>query len=256
MSNENVPITPAEIAQDAYNCWKAGASIVHLHMRDENTMGTMEVSRFKETIDLIRGYKDCDVIINCTLPNDQRMQHYKLYPEIEMGSYDVGTINWACMGIFENSPSFLIELAKCYKEYDVLTEVEIFDMGMMSNMLHYIKTGVLDEPVYCQFVMGVLGGAPATVDCLLHMVRHLPPTAKWSAFGVGKDSLPIMYAALALGAHGIRVGLEDNLWFSKGIPADNPMQVERAVRVIREFDKEHTTPAEAREILGIKPLVR
>ncbi|MCL2368166.1 MAG: 3-keto-5-aminohexanoate cleavage protein [Oscillospiraceae bacterium] len=261
--NPNLPTTPAEIAQDAYNCWKAGAAIVHLHMRDDNTAGTMEAARFKETIDLIRAHKDCDVIINCTssgtafpLPNADRMVHFNTIPEIEMGTYDVGTINWACMGIFENSPGFLRELAKCYDDNGVLPEVEMFDMGMISNMKYYREHGVLNQPLWCQLVLGVLGGAPATVACLEHLVRHLPEDAKWSAFGIGKDQLPIMYAALALGADGIRVGMEDNLWFSKGVQADNPMQVERAVRVVKEFDRVHATSAETREILGMKPFVR
>jgi uncharacterized protein (DUF849 family) len=261
--NANLPTTPEEIAKDAYSCWKAGAAIVHLHMRDENTAGTMDPALFRKTIDLLRAYEDCDVIINCTssgtafaLPNDQRMLHFKSIPEIEIGTYDVGTINWACMGIFENSPGFLRELAKCYDENGILPEVEMFDMGMISNMKFYIKNNVLTQPLWCQLVLGVLGGAPATIDCLVHLHSHLPENCKWSAFGVGKDSLPIMYAALALGADGIRVGLEDNIWFSKGVLSDNTMQVERAVRIVKEFDKEPATSAEAREILGIKPLVR
>jgi len=261
--NEHLPITPEEIAEDAYNCWKAGAAIVHLHMRDENAEGTMDLGLFQKTVSLLRAKKDCDVVICCTssgtsklIPDEERMVHFKTIPEIEMGSYDVGTMNWACTTVFMNSPQFLTALGECYKEYDVKPELEIFDSGMMTNTEFYVKNGVLKNPLYCQFVLGVLGGAPATVDNLLHLVKQLPEGAKWSAFGIGKDHLPIMYASLALGADGIRVGLEDNIMYTKGVKATNVMLVERAVRVVNEFAKEPATPDEAREILGIKPLQR
>lgn len=261
--NEHIPLTPEEIAEDAYNCWKAGAAIVHLHMRDDNGKGSMEMARFKKSIDLLRAHKDCDVVICCTssgsttpITSEERMIHFKSIPEIEMGSYDVGTFNWGDVAVFENSPKFLAELAKCYREYDVKAEVEIFDMGMLGNAKHYLKNGVLDVPAYCQFCLGILGGMESTVDNLQYLVRHMPEGTKWSAFGIGKDHMPIMFAALALGADGIRVGLEDNVMFSKGVKATNVMLVERAVRVVKEFGKEIATSAEAREILGIKQLVR
>jgi uncharacterized protein (DUF849 family) len=261
--NEHIPLTPEEIAEEAYNCWKAGAAIVHLHMRDDNGKGSMETARFKKTVELLRAHKDCDAVICCTssgstspITSAERMIHFKSIPEIEMGSYDVGTFNWGDAAVFENSPQFLFELAKCYRENDVKAEVEIFDMGMLGNAKHYLKTGVLDAPLYCQFCLGILGGMESTVDNLQYLVRHMPEGTKWSAFGIGKDHLPIMFAALALGADGIRVGLEDNVMYSKGVKATNVMLVERAVRVVKEFGKEIATSAEAREILGIKQLVR
>ncbi|WP_312197458.1 3-keto-5-aminohexanoate cleavage protein [Anaerospora hongkongensis] len=259
--NEHIPMTPEEIAEDAYNCWKAGAAVVHLHMRDDEGKGSMEEARFKKTIELLRAHQDCDVVICCTssgtrypVTSEERLVHFKSIPEIEMGSYDVGTFNWGTDGIFENSPRFLEMLANCYREYAVKAEVEIFDMGMLGNAKHYLKTGVLDAPLYCQFVLGVLGGMEATVDNLQYLVRHMPAGSKWSAFGIGKDHLPIMFAALALGADGIRVGLEDNVMYAKGVKATNVMLVERAVRVIKEFGKELASAAEAREILGIRQL--
>ena len=261
--NEHIPLTPEEIAQDAYKCWKAGAAIVHLHMRDEDGKGSMNVNLFKRTIELLRANKDCDVVICCTSSgtyptgtSDERMIHFKDIPEIEMGSYDAGSFNWGCDVVFDNTPQFLKDLGKCYQDYDVKPEIEIFDMGMLGNTKHYLKTGVLQTPIYCQFVLGVLGGMEATVDNLHYLVRHMPEGSKWSGFGIGKDHLPIMYAALAMGADGIRVGLEDNVMYSKGVKASNLMLVERAVRVVKEFGKEIATPSEAREILGIKQLTR
>ena len=228
-----LPTTPEEIAEDAYQCWKAGAAVVHLHMRDDDTMPTMDPEKYVQTV---------------TLPEIRDL--------IEMGSFDAGTMNWNYGSIFNNNPQLLEALAKCYKECDVVPEYEIFDTGMIDNVNHLIKTGQVDPNIFCQIVLGVGGGSQNTVENLFHLVQNLPPTAKWSAFGCGSGQLPIMYAALAMGADGIRVGLEDAIWYGKGVPATNPMFVERAVRVIKEFGKRPATPAEAREILGVKPLVR
>ena len=258
--NETIPLTPEEIAEDAYKCWKAGAAIVHLHMRDKDGNGTMDRDRFAETIKLIKAHKDCDVIINCTssgsvtpVTAEQRMEHFKTIPEIEIGSYDAGTINWGCNFVFDNNPQFLEQLGNTYLEYNVKPEVEIFDMGMIGNINHYIKQGSVKAPIYCQLVLGVLGGSPATVENLLYLVRHLPEGAIWSAFGIGVGHMPIMYAALALGGH-IRVGLEDNVYYARGVKASNVMLVERAVKAVETFGKQVATPAEAREILGLKQL--
>lgn len=259
--NPAVPYTPQEIADAAYESWKAGAAVVHLHMRDENGAGTMDIERFKESIRLLRAHEDCDVIINCTssgalAPNeDSRMAHFREIPDIEVGSLDIGSFNWADGAIFNNNPVFLKNLCNTYNENNVVPEVEIFDMGMLGNAKHYIKNGYIKSPMWCQLVLGVLGGMDATVDNLLHLVKNLPEGTMWSAFGIGVNHLPIMYATLALGGH-IRVGLEDNLYMSRGQKGTNPMMVERAVRIVKEFGKEVATPAEAREILGIKPLVR
>ena len=260
--NPALPTTPQEIADDVYRVWKAGAAIVHLHMREDNQMPTMDAGRFRETIRLIRAHEDCDVIINCTssgsaglVAPEARMEHFRTIPDIEIGSFDAGTINWDCAGIFLNDPPFLSKLAKCFEETDVKPEVELFDTGMIANMKHYIKTGVLKTPVWCQFVLNVLGGAEGTVDNLVHLVRQLPEGAMWSCTGIGVSHLPLMFTTLALGGH-LRVGLEDNLYYARSVKATNEMLVARAVRVVREYGNEPATPAEAREMLGLKPLVR
>lgn len=263
--NPNLPITPEAIAKDAYACWKAGAAIVHLHMRDRNGKGVMDRDLFRETVQRIRTYKDCDVIINCTSSGgpdkngvrtvESRMAHFKSVPDIEIGSFDVGTFNWNDGYIFQNDPTFLKELAKVYAENDVKPEIEIFDMGMLGNAKHYAeKLNLLKKPLWFQFVLGVLGGAPATTDNLLHLVNALPEGVLWSATGIGRGHLEILYAAIALGANGVRVGLEDNLYMSKGELATNPSLVARAAELIRLANKKPATPAEAREMLGIRPL--
>ena len=262
--NPNIPLYPEEIAQCAYNCWKAGASVVHIHTRHEDGFGAMNTAAFKEIVERIRAFKDCDVIINCTssgaswehpATDEERFLHHATVDGIEMGSYDAGSFNWMPASVFENSPAFLEKLAKVYMDRGIKAEYEIFDTGMLGIVNYYVKKGLLPTPCHYQFCLGVLGGMPATVENLVYLVNHIPEGSTWSAFGVGVNHLPILYAALALGGN-IRVGLEDNVYMSRGVPASNEGLVERAVKAVELFGKKVATPAEAREILGIKPLVR
>ena len=260
-NNPNVPMTPEEISEDVYACWKAGAAIAHLHMRDDEGHGTMDKEKFRETIKLIRSHKDCDVIINCTssgaspehpATDDERMAHHRELSGIEMGSYDAGSFNWMPGGVFVNSPQFLQKLGDLYMEKGIKPELEIFDAGMLGVASYFVKKGHLSTPCHYQFCLGVLGGMPATVENLLYLVQHIPAGSTWSAFGVGKGHLPILFASLALGGH-IRVGMEDNVMYAKGVLAESNVQfVERARRVIEEYGKQVATPAEARGILGLK----
>ncbi|WP_316859287.1 3-keto-5-aminohexanoate cleavage protein [uncultured Cohaesibacter sp.] len=260
-ANENIPLTPEEIARDAYACWKAGAAVVHLHMRDDEGMGTMDPAKFAETIKLIRAYDDCDVIINCTTSGDhratdaQRMEHIKTLKDIEIGSYDAGSFNWMPGGVFMNSPKFLGELGEAMIESNVKPEVEIFDTGMLGVADYFVKEGKLKTPTHFQICLGVVGAMPATVDSLMYLHSKLPKDCTWSAFGIGRGHLPILFATLALGGH-VRVGLEDNIYFSKGVKATNTQLVTRAADAIRVFGNEPATSAEAREILKLPPLQR
>ena len=253
--NPNIPLTPQEIANDAYECWKAGAAIAHLHMRDEAGQGTMNKERFRETVELIKG--KCDIILNLTTSGDlnatdeSRMAHLiELKPE--MASYDAGTMNWMNSSVFFNTPPFLEKLGKTMLELNVKPEIEIFDAGMVYNSLYYMKQGSLKAPVHYQFVLGAPGGTTATVENLVYLKSLIPEGSTWSAFGIGKGHLPIMYAALALGGH-VRVGMEDNMYYAKGrLAKSNAEFVERAGRLIVEANKEVATPDEARELLGLK----
>ncbi|HHV10600.1 MAG TPA: 3-keto-5-aminohexanoate cleavage protein [Clostridiales bacterium] len=253
--NPHIPLKPEEIAEDAYQCWKAGAAVVHLHMRNDQGLGTMDKEKFKKTIDLIKERTDCDVVINCTTSGDnragyeERMAHLE-YVKPELASFDAGSFNWMPFGIFDNAPQFLEPLGRKMKELGVKPELEIFDSGFMNIVKYYVKQGVLDTPCHYQFVLGVLGGMEASVKNLQFLYELLPEGSTWSAFGLGKQHMPILYTTLALGGH-IRVGLEDNVYYSKGTLATNVMLVERAARAIREFGKEPATPEEARQILGL-----
>ncbi len=260
-NNPNVPMTPAEIAEDVYDCWKAGAAIAHIHMRDEQGNGTMDHTKFKETVDLLKkNHPDCDIIINMTTSgdiyatDDTRVQHIEeLKPE--MASYDCGSMNWLNFGLFINSPEFLERCGKLFKEVGTKPEIECFDPGMIANAAYYVKKGVLKTPLHFQFCMGCANGITGSVKNLLFMketMDQLCPGSTWSTFGVGHSAMEIMYAAVAMGGH-LRVGMEDNVMYSKGKLADSNRQfVERAKRVIEEFGLEVATPDEARQILNLK----
>jgi len=255
-ANPSIPLTPEEIAEDAYKCWQAGAAIVHLHMRDENGIGTMNKELFKKTIDLIKAKPDCDVVINCTTSGDNRASYedrmaHLGYVKPEIASYDAGSFNWMPNGIFDNAPQFLEPLGLKMKELGIKPEIEVFDSGFINIANYYVKKEVLTAPCHYQFVLGVLGGMEATVKNLCYLKDMLPKGSTWSALGIGKHHLPIMYATLALGGH-LRVGLEDNIYYGKGRLATNVSLVERAVRAVKEFGKDVAAPDEAREILGIK----
>ncbi|PLW77118.1 3-keto-5-aminohexanoate cleavage protein [Cohaesibacter celericrescens] len=260
-ANENIPLTPEEIAQDAYLCWKAGAAAVHLHMRDDEGLGTMDPAKFAKTIELIRAYDDCDVVINCTTSgdhranDDQRMEAVRTVDGIEIASYDAGSFNWMPGGIFANSPKFLGELGEAMIDRGVKPEVEIFDAGMLGVADYFVGEGKIKAPVHYQLCLGVLGAMPATVENLLYLQSKLPKGSTWSAFGIGRAHMPILYTTLALGGH-IRVGLEDNIYFSKGVKASNEQLVKRAADAIRVFGKETASSSEARAILSLNPLKR
>lgn len=254
--NPNIPLTPREIADDVINVWKAGAAIAHLHMIDDEGKGTMNKERFKETVELVRE-RECDIILNLTTSGDlnatdeTRMAHLiELKPE--MASFDAGSMNWMHKTIFLNTPTFLEKLGQVMLDNNVKPEIEVFDAGMLYNTLYYVKKGLVAEPTHYQFVLGAPGGTAATVENLVYLKSLLPENCTWSAFGIGQGHLPILYATLALGGH-IRVGLEDNIYYAKGqIAKSNAEFVERAVRIIRELNKEVSTPEEARQILGLR----
>jgi len=263
-NNPAVPVTPAEIAEDIYQVWKAGAAMAHLHMRDENQNGSMNPALFKETMEILhRDHPECDIIINMTTSGDikainleDRVGHVKeLRPD--MASYDCGTMNWLNSSLFINDPQFLTDCGLLFQELGVKPEIEVFDPGMIGNAAYYIKKGVLKTPVHFQFCMGCANGIAGSIKNLIFMKETAEELVgkdnfTWSCFGVGHSAMDMLYAATALGG-GIRVGLEDNVMYAKGQLAESNAQlVERAVRVIKEYGNEVATPAEAREILGLK----
>ncbi|MDW7650367.1 MAG: 3-keto-5-aminohexanoate cleavage protein [Bacillota bacterium] len=253
-NNPNIPTTPKEIAEDAYRCYNAGVSIVHLHMRDENEAGTMDKDLFAETVSRIR--EKCDVVINLTTSgelgaSDQRRYEHLIEIKPELASYDCGSMNWMHAAVFLNSPAFLEKLGRVMIENNVKPEIECFDAGMVYNAMYYIQKGIILEPPHFQICLGAPGGMTAEIENLLFMQKLLPANATWSAFGIGAQQMPILYTTIALGGH-VRVGMEDNIYYAKGVLADSNAQfVERAVRAGREFGREIATPADTRKMLSL-----
>ena len=260
-NNPKVPLQPDEIAEEIYQCWKIGAAVAHVHVRDEQGNDSMKVETFQKVIDTLHSsHPDCDVILNLTsaggIANSEeaRMAPFKtLKPE--MASFDCGTMNWMHMGIFNNNPPFLEKMGLAMQEADVKPEIEVFDPGMIYDAGYYLKKGILKAPLHFQFCMGCAGGIAATIEDLVFMrstLEKVAPGSTWSAFGVGKGAMEIMYSAIAAGGH-IRVGMEDNVMYAKGQLAESNMQlIARARRVIEEYGYEVATSDEARQILGLK----
>lgn len=249
-----VPITEEEIAEQAVQCWREGAAIVHIHVRDEQGRPTCDSARYARVRELIRAH-GCDLIINMStgggagqVPDEDRIAPVRLRPEI--ASFDAGSVNFG-ERVFVNSPQFLEALAQEMQVYGVKPEIECFESGFIENARRFIERGLFQPPYWFQMVLGVRGGAPATVDQLVHMVRQLPPNSLWSVCAIGRHQLPMNVAAMVMGGH-VRTGLEDNIYYSYRVLAEgNAPLVARLARIARELGREVATPAEARQMLGL-----
>ena len=258
----SLPYTPEEFAAEAVKCARAGASIIHIHVRDDNGVPTMSVDRFRacyEAIDDALTKEGLDMIINLSTgavntPEEVRWPHIAaIKPEI--CSYNPGTLNWGTTQfgfIYLNSFPFMKKLAEVCLENDVKPEIEIFDTGMVGNVIQLVKDGLMKTPCHFQLVMGIQGGMEATVKNVGFLVDMLPEGSTWSITGIGRAHVPMMLAGLAAGANGIRVGLEDNIWYSHGVPATNESLTKRAAELVLLSDRKIATAEEARAILGVK----
>jgi len=254
--NPAVPYTPKEIAQSAVECYRAGAAIAHIHVRDPETgKPDFKIELFREVMDRIR--QECDMIVNLTTsglhlsgPNliERRLQPVALRSEI--CSLDLGSINFRDAA-FVNSPEWGKTAAERMREYGVKPEIEAFDVGHIYQALDWIEEDLIDDPPYFQLCMGVRWGIEATPENLLFMKSKLPPNARWSVLGVGRAQLSMITLGILLGGN-IRVGFEDNIYLQKGVLAkSNAQLVEMAVNLVGLLQRETATPDEAREILGI-----
>lgn len=250
--NPNVPVTPEEIAEAAREARAAGASIVHIHVRDERGLPTQSPEVFRRTIELIRERTDIVVQVSTGgavgMTPAERLGPVYLRPE--MATLTTGTVNFGD-GVFLNAPGDIETFAREMMARGVKPEVEVFDVGMIQNALTLVKKGLLTPPLHFDFVMGVPGGIPGTPKNLLHLIESIPGGSTWSVAGIGRTELPLGVMAIILGGH-VRVGFEDNVFYSKGILAESNAQlVSRIVRVARELGREVAAPDETRRILGI-----
>ncbi len=265
------PVTPEQIANNAIEAAKAGAAIAHIHVRDPETgerSGDPEL--FKEVVERIRD-SGSDVLINLTssegarfIPGKEdpktggegttligpldRLKHIEqLRPDI--CTLDVGTFNFGEV-VFVNTPDDLRIMAKHIQQIGVKPEIEVFELGHIEFAKKLIAEGLIDDPPMFQVCLGIPHAAPAVPEVLNLMQNRLPENANWSAFGISRMEFQIAAQSVSLGGN-VRVGLEDNLYLSKGEFASNVQLVEKAVRVIRELDGEPALPSQAREILRL-----
>lgn len=248
----NLPITPDEIAEAAYECYKAGASIVHVHARDDKGNPTQSYEVYKEIMEKIQA--KCNVIFQPSTGGavwhspEERLQPVELKPE--MATLSCGTCNFG-PDVFMNSEEYIEKFALRMKELGVKPEIEVFERGMIENAKKLVKKGLISEPLHFDFVLGVPGACPGTPEDLMHMIQFIPQGSTWTVAGIGRAELPLATIAIVLGGH-VRVGFEDNVYYSKGqIAESNAQLVDRIVRIAKELGREIATPDEARKILNM-----
>lgn len=253
--NPNVPYTVEEIAQQAEDAYKAGASIIHLHVRNDDGTPTQDKERFRECIEAIK-HRCPDVIIQPStggavgMTNAERLQPVYLKPE--MATLDCGTCNFGGDDIFVNTENTIKEFGEKMIELSIKPELEVFDKGMIDMALRLQRKGYIKAPMHFNFVMGVNGGISATPRDLVFMTGSIPEGSTFTVSGIGRSQFQMAALSIILGGH-VRVGFEDNVYISKGVSAkSNGELVEKVVRLAKELGREIATPQQARVILGLE----
>lgn len=267
------PVTPEQIAKSCLEARAAGAAVVHIHVRDPETgAASGDPALYREVVERIRE-SGSDVLINLTTgeggryaPDEDdparggpgttlrrpelRVRHVEeLRPDI--CSLDVGTANFN-EHVFMNTPGHLRTMAAAIRAAGVKPEMEVFELGHVRFAARLIEEGLIESPPMFQICLGIPWAAPATPEVMTVMRNLLPQGAVWAAFGISRWEFPMVAQAVTLGGH-VRVGLEDNLYLSKGEYAGNGALVEKAVRIIREVGAEPVEPERAAEVLELSP---
>jgi uncharacterized protein (DUF849 family) len=271
--NPAVPVTPAQIAGSAIDAAKAGAAIVHIHVRDsQTTRPSMDGALYREVVERIRA-SGTDVLINLTtgpgarfipgvddplkpapgstlsLPAERVRHVVELAPEI--CSLDMGSMNMGGQ-VFINTPAHLEAMAVAIRDAGVTPELEVFEAGHLMLARRLIETGHVKPPGLFQICLGISWGQPATSEAVAYMRGLLPPDCVWFAFGISLYQFPMAAQTVLLGGH-VRVGLEDNLYLEKGkLTPSNAALVEKAVKIIEILGDHVATPADARQMLGLR----
>lgn len=270
-----IPVTPTQIAAAAVEAAKAGATVVHCHVRDpQSGKGSRDPALYREVMARIRD-SGVDIIVNLTAgmggdleigagenplafgpatdlvgPLTRLVHVEELLPDI--CTLDCGTLNFGDGDtIYVSTPAALRAGARRITELGVKAELEIFDTGHLWFANQMIKEGLLHDPLF-QLCLGIPWGAPADTTTMKAMVDNLPAGATWAGFGIGRMQMPMAAQAVLLGGH-VRVGLEDNLWLDKGVPASNGSLVERVIKLIECMGARPMTPAQGRVKMGLKP---
>jgi 3-keto-5-aminohexanoate cleavage enzyme len=250
-----LPVTLGELVRTARACAEIGASVVHVHIRDDDARPTLDLGRLRDTVGALRESTDLVVQLSTggavTDPEADRLRVLEAEPDA--ASCTMGTVNFGA-DVFLNRWEFVVELHRRMREREVVPEYEIFDLGHLAALHRLLdKHGPpYGGHVHCDLVMGVPGGMPGTVQALTAAVQMLPAGATFSATGVGRTTLPVMLASLSAGGH-LRVGMEDTLTYGPGEPVrDNAQLVARAAGLARIAQRPPAAVAEVRALLGIR----
>ena len=256
--NPNVPVTPEEIAEDAERCVQVGASIVHLHARDDRGRPTWSADVYAEIVRRVR--KRCPDVIVCVSTSGRLWSEFEKRAEVldldgplkpDLASLTLGSLNFPTQASV-NDPTTIHALAERMAEREIVPELEVFDLGMVDYAKYLIEREVLRPPFYFNLLLGSLGTLSASSFHLAVLAQALPEGSTWGAAGIGRFQFAVNAMAITAGGH-VRVGLEDNLWLDaeKTRPASNLALVERLVALAGAFEREVATPARARELIGL-----
>lgn len=254
--NPAVPLDPAEQIESTHAAYEAGASLVHIHVRDAAGKPSSDPERFRQVQEGIR--RHCpDMIVQFSTGGrgrDPKERGSALAHRPDMASLATGSVNFATI-IYENPPQLVDELATAMRDLGIKPEVEIFDLAMLYNARSLIDRGLLEAPAHVQFVLGIPNALPArekTLDFLVEELAEILPGATWTAAGIGRHQFTVAEWALSRGGHA-RTGLEDNIYLSKGVlAASNAALVEKTAGLCARYGRRPATPAEARRLLGLK----
>jgi uncharacterized protein (DUF849 family) len=255
--NPAVPITPSEQIESTHEAYEAGAALVHIHVRDAEGQPSSDPERFAAVQEGVR--KHCpDMIIQFSTGGRGRKLEERgamLHLRPDMASLATGSVNFPT-SIYENPPDFVESLAKAIADNGAKPEVEIFDVAMLYTAVEMVKSGLLAAPAHVQFVLGLKNALPARRELLEFLVRELGelmPGATWTAAGMARHQLTVNHWALELGGH-CRTGLEDNIRYDQTrLAASNAELVQRVAALTLEHGRRVATPAEARQLLGLRP---
>jgi 3-keto-5-aminohexanoate cleavage enzyme len=250
--NPHLPTTPEEIAETAVRCREAGASIIHIHARDRAGVPTLDPDVFGRIHRLVS--ETTDLIVQVSTggragmdPEGRAAAVRRLRPE--MASLTTGSMNFPDR-VYANPFDVIRLLAKAMRETDTKPEMEIFEPGMIANALTLVQERLVVPPLHFDFVLGSRGSMAATPKNLLFLSESIPPGSTWTVAGIGRWQLPMAVQAIVMGGH-VRVGLEDNLYYQKGVLATNEQLVARVARIAAEIGRPVATPDEARRILKL-----
>ncbi|GAA4328378.1 3-keto-5-aminohexanoate cleavage protein [Pigmentiphaga soli] len=269
-----LPCTPEQIATACIDAARAGAAIVHIHVRHADGRPSMELAHYREVVERIRA-SDVDVVINLTTGPGQRFIPGADDPKVaapgstlmrpeprvehivalrpEMCSLDLNTM-YSGSSVVINTPASVRTMASLIREAGTLPELEVFDSGDIHLAHDLLRDGIIDAPPLFQIVLGVKYGASATPATMQYLRSILPQGANWAAFGIGRWEFPMLAQAFLLGGH-VRVGLEDNIYIEKGVLApDNAALVGKGARIVADLGGRLATAGEAREILGLRKM--